>query len=131
LRQQGRLDPFLNDIQGFYDLLQRHSFLRYSSDLREYNVKRMVVIDGIVEVLEQATEVSLPVIYEAIPVENLREVSAASVQRLVRETIRNLKRSVLSLESSSPITNSYQKAILRWEAASHALRVNTQFAVHA
>ena len=131
MRQPSRIDSFLNDIQGYYDLLQRHGFLRYLSDPHEYKQKRMVVIDGIVEVLEKATNVRLPVRYDEIPVENLREVSVASVQRLIKETIRNLKRSHRFLESGSSIANAHSRAILQWEIASRALRVNTPYAVHA
>jgi hypothetical protein len=131
VRQPGRLDPLLEDIQGYLELLHRHGFLRYHSDSREYTVKRMVVIDGIVRALEQATNVSLPVLYDEIPVENLREVSRASVERLIRETIRNLKRSLQRQEAGLAGSNGHQKAIQRWEAALHALRFRAPRAVHA
>ena len=123
LRERSRLDPFLEDIHGYIFLLRRHSFLRYIADLREYNVKRMIVIDGIAQALGQLTHVSLPVIYDAIPVETLREVSVASIQGLIRQTIRNMKRSLHSLESGSSIAKGYSQAILRWEMALQALRV--------
>jgi len=95
--------------------------------MREYNVKRMVVIDGIVQALGQVTNVSLPVIYDAIPVETLRVVSVVSIQGLIRQTIRNMKRSFDSLESGSSIAKGYSQAILRWERALQALRVGARY----
>jgi len=125
LQEKSRLGPFLEEISGYIFLLRRHSSLRYIADLREYNVKRMVVIDGIVEALGQITNLSLPVIYDEIPVENLRLVSVESIQRLMRQTIRNMKRSLYSLESSSSIAKGYSQAILLWERALQAFRVCT------
>jgi hypothetical protein len=81
----------------------------------------MVVIDGIAGALGQITNVSLPTIYEEIPVESLQEVSVVSVRRLMRQTIRNMKRSLLFLDSSSSIARNYDHAILSWERALHAL----------
>jgi hypothetical protein len=119
--RKNSLGPFLEEVQGYLHLLRRHSFLRYLADLREYNVKRMVVIDGIVEALGQITSVSLPVIYDEIPVESLREVSVVSVQRLMKQTIRNMKRSLNSLEPNSSIAKAHSHAIRRWERALQAL----------
>lgn len=82
----------------------------------------MVVVDGIARALGQATGVSLPVIYEEIPVESLLVVSVASVQRLMGHTIRNMKRSLYCLDSSSAIAKEYCQAVLRWEEALRALR---------
>jgi hypothetical protein len=124
LREKYRLVPFLEEVQGYLFLLRRHSFLRYLADLREYNVKRMVVIDGIVQALKQITSVSLPVIYDEIPVESLQVVTVMSVQGLMRQTIRNMKRSLYSLESSSTIAKGYSQAILKWERAIKALQGN-------
>ena len=125
LQEESRVGLFLEDINGYVFLLRRHSFLRYIADLREYNVKRMVVIDGIVEALGQMTNVSLPVIYDEIPVDSLRVVSVESIQRLMRQTISNMKRSLYSLESSSSIAKGYSQAILLWEKALQAFRVST------
>lgn len=122
MQEKSGLGSFLEDIQGYLFLLRRHSFLRYITDKREYTVKRMVVVDGIAQALGQATGVSLPVIYEEIPVESLLVVSVASVQRLMGQTIRNMKRSLCSLESSSSIAKEYCQAVLRWEKALRALR---------
>ena len=123
--------PFLEEIQGYLFLLRQHSFLRYLVDLREYNVKRMVVIDGIARVLGKMSNVSLPVIYEGIPVEDLREVSMASIQKFMRQTIRDMKRSLRSLESRSSITNRYGQAIQQWERALKALREHALRAARA
>jgi hypothetical protein len=124
LREQSRLDPILEDIFGYLCILRRHSFLRYISDRREYNVKRMVVIDGIVEAMGRATNMSLPVIHDEIPVETLREVSVMSVQRLMSQTIRNMKRARYSVDSGSSMARGYYQAILRWEQALKAFRVS-------
>jgi hypothetical protein len=130
LQKKSGLGPFLDDIQGYLILLRRHSFLRYISDTREYNVRRMVVVDGIVHALGQASGVSLPVIHEEVPVESLLDVSVASVQRLMRQTIRNLKRSLLSLESGSARAAEYRQAISRWEGASRSLRAVGSVLLH-
>jgi hypothetical protein len=124
LRERSRFDPFLEEVHGYVHLLRRHSFLRYIADLREYNVRRMVVIDGIAAALGQLAHVGLPVIYDAIPVESLREVSVVSIQRLVSQTIRNMKRSLHSFESDSSIAKGYSQAIQRWETALQALRTS-------
>jgi hypothetical protein len=121
LIEKSKVGLFLEDVRECMLLLRRHSSLRYQSDLREYNVRRMVVVDGIVGALEQATGENLPVIHDAIPVESLREVSLGSVQGLMRQTIRNLKRSLHSFEPGSSVAASYRQAILRWEKALHFL----------
>jgi hypothetical protein len=117
LLEKSKVGLFLEDIQGYLFLLRRHSSLRYMSDQREYNVRRMVAIDGIVGALEQATGENLPVIHDAIPVESLREVNLMSVQGLMRQTIRNMKRSLHSFEPGSSVATGYRQAILRWEKA--------------
>jgi hypothetical protein len=125
LREINKVRPFLDDINGYVFLLRRHSFLRYIADVREYNVKRMVVIDGIAEALRQITNVSLMVIYDEVPVESLSVVSIETIQRLMRQTIRNMKRSLYSLDCSSSIAKGYSQAILLWERALQAFRVCT------
>ncbi len=91
------------------------------SDQREYDVRRMVAIDGIVGVLEQATGESLPVIYNAIPIESLREVTLATVRGLMRHTIRSMKGSLHSFEPDSSVAICYRQAILGWEKALQSL----------
>jgi hypothetical protein len=119
LREKKALGPFLEEVKGYLLLLRRHSFLRYVMDVREYKVKRMVVIDGIVEALEQVTRTKLPVFYDEVPVESLIEVTAVSVERLMRQTIRNMKRSLILQGSAVPATGSYHQAIVSWEKALH------------
>jgi len=131
VREKSRLGPFLDEVQGFLFLLRRHSFLRYQVDLREYNVRRMVVIDGIVKALGRITSVSLPVVYDEIPVEDLQEVSIAFIQKFMRQTIRNMKRSLHSLESRSSNTNGYGQAIHQWEKALQALGECVHYAARA
>lgn len=125
MQEKTRVSPFLEDINGYVFLLRRHSFLRYIADPREYSVKRMVVIDGIAEALRQITNVSLTVIHDEIPVESLRMVSVESIQRLMRQSIRNMKRSLSSLDSASSIARRYSQAILQWAKALQAFRART------
>jgi hypothetical protein len=127
MKDKVQFAPLLEKVNGYVFLLRRHSELRYQSDLREYNVKRMVVTDGIVEALGELTKVSLPVIYEDIPVEDLREVSIASIHRLMRQTVRNMKLSLRSYNSSSLNANGYSHSIQRWE---NALRVFSESAAY-
>ena len=122
MSEKTKLNKFLNDVQEYLFLLRRHSFLRYQTDGREYNVRRMVVIDGIVKALEHITSVSIPAVYDEIPVESVAEVSVASTQRLIRQTVRNMRQSLHSFEPHSSIARGYGKAIQRWERALFALR---------
>ena len=120
MKEKNTLSPFLEEVHGYLHLLRRHSFLRYVVDIGEYKVKRMVVIDGIVEALRQLTRIKLPVFYDEIPVESLVDVTAVSIQRMIRQTIRNMKRSLALQESAARSTVSYRQAITSWEKALEA-----------
>ena len=105
------------DIRGFIILLRQHAELRYRSNGSEYESKRRVAVDGVVQAIARATDVDLPVDYDAVPVEDLKVADLPSVRRLVKRTIANQRRNLASMPEESVSARTCRDALRRWERA--------------
>lgn len=106
-----------NDIGGFILLLRQHAELSYRRNGNEYESKRRVAIDGVVQAISRATNVILPVDYDTVPVEDLKVADLPSVRRLVKRTIANQRKKLASIPEESAPAQSSRDAIRRWERA--------------
>jgi hypothetical protein len=110
-------DRLRNDVGGFLILLRQHAELRYRKNGNEYESKRRVAVDGVVQAISRATDVILPVDYDATPVEDLKDAELPSIRRLVKRTIANQRKKLESLPGQSTAAETCRDSIRNWERA--------------
>jgi len=106
-----------SDIGGFVILLRQQAELRYRNDVGEYESKRRVAVDGVVQAISRATDVILSPDYEAMPVEELKDAEMPYIKHLVKRTIANQRRRLESLSVNSTAAEACREAIRHWERA--------------
>jgi hypothetical protein len=111
-------DPFLDEVHGSIVLLRQHSFLRYQKNQKEYDLKRRAAIDGILHAVASRTGVALSAVYDAVPVENLREASVVGVRRLLKAAISAMKKELDAAGGAAPAVAHLVK---EWEKAAGLL----------
>jgi len=106
-----------SDIGGFIILLRQHAELRYRKNGSEYESRRRVAVDGVVQAISRATNVILTPDYDAMPVEDLPDAELPSVRRLVKRTIANQRKRLESMPAQSMEAETLRDCIRRWERA--------------
>lgn len=110
-------DSLRNEIGGFLILLRQHAELRYRKSGGEYESRRRVAADGVAQAISRATKVNLPVDYDAMQVEDLKDADLPSIRRFVKRTIANQRKKLESLPGQSVPAQACRDAIRRWERA--------------
>ncbi len=116
---------FIIELRGIIYLLREHSFLRYVNDHGEYELMQRSTIDGLVLLLYKFIGVQLPVIYDLIPIDDLKVASLDTLKRF----LKRIKNSYLKLSNKYVVSNkskcsAFYQAAKRWELACNKLSRN-------
>ncbi len=113
---------FIIELRGIIYLLREHSFLRYVNDHGEYELKQRNAIDGLVILLYKFISVQPPIIYDLIPIDDLKIASIDSLKRFLKRIKNNYRK--LANKYSATNKNkfaAFNQAAKRWETAFNKL----------
>ena len=116
---------FIIELKEIIYLLEEHSFLRYVNDHGEYELKQKSAIDGLVLLLFKFIDIKLPVIYDLVPIDDLKIASIDSLKKF----LKRIKNNYMTLANKYSTTNinkyaAFSQAAKKWENAYNKLSGN-------